>query len=123
MPPAGIRAAAVAGMLAGAAATLEAQAVSARFESWRPPVEAPWLATVPPLATHSARTHGHTMTGLLIGGLVGAVATGVFLGAFCSDPDTHCGVDEVARATAFIALPAAAVGALVGTLVRTRAGP
>jgi hypothetical protein len=60
------------------------------------------------------------MTGLLIGSVVGAAATGAFLAAFCSDPDTKCGADEVVRAVVIIAVPPALVGALIGSLVRTK---
>jgi hypothetical protein len=56
---------------------------------------------------------------LLVGGLIGAAATTVFLVAFCSDPDTACGADEVGRAVVIIAVPCAAAGALIGSLVRT----
>jgi hypothetical protein len=59
------------------------------------------------------------MTGLLIGGAVGAVATGVFLAAFCSDPDTQCGADEFGRAVLIIGVPPALLGALIGSLIRT----
>ena len=75
-----------------------------------------------PLRAESAvalATRHHTGTGLLIGGLVGAAATTLFLVAFCSDPDTACGADEVGRAAVVIALPLAAVGALIGSLART----
>jgi len=64
-------------------------------------------------------TRSHTGTGLLIGGLVGAAVTTVFLIGFCSDPDTSCQADEVGRAALVFAVPAAAVGALIGWLVRT----
>ena len=73
---------------------------------------------VPPSETQ-ATTRSHTKTGLLVGGLIGATATTVFLVGFCSDPDTACGADEVGRAVLFIAVPCAAVGALIGSLVRT----
>jgi len=43
----------------------------------------------------------------------------VFLIGFCSDPDTSCQADEVGRAALVFAVPAAAVGALIGALVRT----
>jgi hypothetical protein len=66
-----------------------------------------------------AATRSHTGTGLLIGGLVGAAATTVFLIGFCDDPDTQCGADEIGRAVLFIAVPCAAVGALIGSLIRT----
>jgi hypothetical protein len=57
-------------------------------------------------------------TGALVGLLVGSAATGVFLAAFCSDPDTLCEADEVWRAFALIALPATAVGTAIGLAVR-----
>jgi cation transporter-like permease len=55
----------------------------------------------------------------LIGGIIGAAATTVFLIGFCSDSDTKCELDEVGRAALFIAVPAAAVGALIGSLIHT----
>jgi hypothetical protein len=68
----------------------------------------------------NSETRSHTLTGLLIGGLVGAAATGLFLAAFCSDADTQCGADEVGRAVLIIAVPPAVVGAVVGSLIRTK---
>jgi hypothetical protein len=65
----------------------------------------------------------HAGTGLLIGGIVGAVATTVFLVGFCGDPDTACGADEVGRAVVLIAVPCAAVGTFIGWLVRTEGEP
>ena len=65
----------------------------------------------------SARSR--TGTGLLVGALVGVAATTAFLVPFCSDPDTSCGGDEVGRAAVLIAVPSAALGALIGSLVRT----
>jgi hypothetical protein len=65
----------------------------------------------------------HTGTGLLIGSLVGAAATTVFLVAFCGDPDTACGADEVGRAVLVIAVPCAAAGALIGSLIKTESEP
>jgi hypothetical protein len=56
-------------------------------------------------------------TGLLVGSIIGAAATTVFLIGFCSDADTECGADEVGRAVLFIGVPAAALGALVGSLI------
>jgi len=68
-------------------------------------------------------TRSHAGTGLLIGGIVGAVATTVFLVGFCGDPDTACGADEVGRAVVLIAVPCAAMGALIGWVVRTEREP
>ena len=65
----------------------------------------------------SARSR--TGTGLLIGALVGVAATTAFLVTFCSDPDTSCGADEIGRAAVLIAVPSAALGALIGSAVRT----
>ena len=71
------------------------------------------------LLERRAATRSHTGTGLLIGGIVGAGATTVFLIGFCGDPDTACGADEVGRAVLFIGLPITAAGALIGSLIRT----
>jgi hypothetical protein len=70
-------------------------------------------------SVESPRKHSHTWTGLLVGGLVGGAAAAVFLAAFCNDPDTECGADEVGRAVVIIAVPVAAAGALIGSLIRT----
>ena len=96
---------------------LHAQQVSAAFPAWTPSALAPLGFPVPPLG--EASTRSHTGTGLLIGGLVGVAATTVFLVAFCGDPDTACQGDEVARAVLVIAVPCAAAGAIIGSLIRT----
>jgi hypothetical protein len=110
-------------LLAGLAlpATLHAQVAAARFETWqgRLPQETSGMGRLRADSVVRAATRNHTGTGLLIGGLVGAAATTLFLVAFCVDPDTACGADEVGRAVVVIALPFAAVGALIGSLVRT----
>ena len=67
-----------------------------------------------------SESHAHTLTGLLIGGLVGAAATGIFLAASCSDADTQCDADEVGRAVLIIAVPPALAGALIGSLIKTK---
>jgi hypothetical protein len=64
-------------------------------------------------------TRSHTGTGLLVGGLIGVAATTVFLIGYCDDPDTRCEIDEVGRALLIIAVPAAALGALIGSLIRS----
>ena len=56
--------------------------------------------------------------GALIGLLAGGSAATVFLVLFCSDSDTKCGADEVARAALFIAGPPTLAGAAIGLLVR-----
>jgi hypothetical protein len=106
---------------------LEAQAVTARMPTWRPALQAEvsrgaWARRTGPLlpAESSSQTHSHTWTGLLIGSLVGAAATAVFLTAFCSGADTQCGADEVGRAVVIIAVPAAVAGALIGSVIRSR---
>jgi len=108
------------------AAGLQAQASAAPLPAWRARIpedgadlRRPVRQVVRFVATDSVRTRSHTWTGLLIGGLVGAAATTVFLIEFCGDPDTECGADEVGRAALVFALPAAAVGALVGSLIKT----
>lgn len=109
-------------LLLGTAQVLPGQVLAPHLAAWRP---APWAASTArvaavPLAVASSETHSHTLTGLLIGGLVGAAATGVFLAAFCSDADTQCGADEVGRAVVIIAVPPAVVGAVIGSLIRTK---
>jgi hypothetical protein len=108
-------------------AALEAQVAAVRFDSWQDPLPRDTGETgrfgvqsgTPKALAQGAATRGHAGTGLLVGGLVGAAATTLFLIAFCSDPDTACGADEVGRAAIVIALPFAAAGALIGSLVRT----
>jgi hypothetical protein len=95
-------------------AALPAQLASTPFPSWQGGTH---LSLIP--LRDSSATRSHTGTGLLIGALVGAAATTVFLVGFCSDPDTACGADEVGRAALVFLVPAAAVGALIGSLVRT----
>ena len=85
-----------------------------------PPTQTTIRAPLGPQMVVSSGRHSHTVTGLLIGSLVGAAATGTFLAAFCSDPDTRCGADEVARAVVIIAVPSAIVGAVIGSLVRPK---
>ena len=75
--------------------------------------------TVPVPIRHLSVSRSHTKTGLLIGGLVGSAATAALLILYCNDPDTRCRAGEVATASMVIVLPAAAVGALIGSLVRT----
>jgi len=106
---------------------LWAQTASGPLPRWRPD-----LATVDNLRHNesdsgplvpiqdSSPTRSHTWTGLLVGGLVGGVATAVFLSAFCGDPDTQCGADEVGRAVLIIGVPPAVVGAIIGSLIRTK---
>jgi hypothetical protein len=114
-------------LLLGSLDHLEAQAAPPPLPTWHPqlPNEArprSWASSAGPLlpVEPGSRTHSHTWTGLLIGGLVGGAATAVFLAGFCGDPDTQCGADEVGRAVVIIAVPAAAAGALIGSLIRTK---
>jgi hypothetical protein len=106
--------------------SLEAQAMAPPLPVWR--VEMPGehisqqrSSTFHPLFTgdSASHTHSHTFTGLLIGSAVGVAATTLFLVTFCGDPDTECGADEYGRAIVIIAVPAAAAGALIGSLIRT----
>lgn len=102
------------GLCLGNPARLNAQALSEPLPSWTLD-DSPGAWRLDSLSTRS-----HTGTGLLIGGLVGAAATAIFLAGFCSDPDTQCGADEVGRAVLIIAVPPALVGMLIGSLIRTR---
>jgi hypothetical protein len=113
-------------LILGSVTPLTAQTRAGSLPTWhsRLPAVVPRSLLAPgatPLAPADARSqgHSHTWTGLLIGSLVGVAATGVFLAAFCSDPDTRCGADEVGRAVVFIAVPAAVTGAVIGSLIRT----
>jgi hypothetical protein len=111
-------------LLIGSPAVLAGQALAPPLRSWHAELrtEAAFRprATDPvPWVKANSPSHSHTLTGLLIGGLVGVAATGVFLAAFCSDPDTQCGADEVGRALVIIAVPSAVVGAVIGSLIRT----
>ena len=109
-------------LLLGTAQILPGQALTPHLSPWRPAlVSEPAVHLAPlPRELTNGETHSHTMTGLLIGSLVGVAATGVFLAAFCSDPDTQCGADEVGRAVVIIAVPPALVGALIGSLIKTK---
>jgi hypothetical protein len=118
----------LAGLLCGGAGGLHAQAAPAPFPGWRPELPAPgadaprrWDRRAIPGGAVASRveTRSHTWTGLLVGGAVGAAATTVFLIGFCGDPDASCGADELGRAALIIGLPPAAVGALIGSLIRT----
>ncbi|HEX6747498.1 MAG TPA: hypothetical protein VF092_09445 [Longimicrobium sp.] len=111
-------------LLLGGAGSLRAQMAAPSSASWR--AEAPVLATQPLAApagafvADTAARRGHTKEGLLIGGIVGVAAAGLFLAGFCDDSDSPCQGDEYARALVYIALPPAVVGALIGTLIRTK---
>jgi hypothetical protein len=102
-------------------AELHAQAAAARFDTWqqRLPQETGVMGQLRAEPAGALATRDHTGTGLLIGGLVGAAATTLFLVAFCGDPDTACGMDEVGRAAIVITPPFAVAGALIGSLART----
>ena len=67
----------------------------------------------------SVGRRGHALTGAAVGLGAGAVATVLFLGAFCDAGDSPCQGDEVVRAATVFALPPTAVGALIGALVKT----
>ncbi len=107
--------------------SLEAQAMAPSLPVWSIELPAEHAAQPRPSSFHTlspgdtaSETHSHTFTGLLIGSAVGIAATTLFLVAFCGDPDTECGADEYGRAIVIIAVPAAAAGALIGSLIHTR---
>jgi hypothetical protein len=104
-------------LAATAAPSLVAQQVPAPLPTWRASFRVADTSR-PPLATIAAGRSRAT-TGLLIGAAIGAAATTVFLLGFCSDPDTTCQADEVARAALIIGVPFAAAGALIGALSRS----
>jgi hypothetical protein len=115
-------------LLAGPA-RLWAQVVPPPLPTWRAEIPSStdarnqrWASGTASLvpAANGVDTRSHARTGLLIGGLVGAAATAIFLVGFCDDPDTKCDADEVGRAVVLIALPTAAAGALIGALIRTK---
>ena len=90
---------------------LQAQRAQAPFPRWQEEQLRP-----APAARFESRTNAET--GLLVGGVVGLAATGLFLVAFCGG-DNSCGADEVGRAVLIIAVPFAMAGALIGSLSRT----
>jgi len=115
-------------LLLGSHPGAQAQAATAPLPAWRAEPSATdgvlswqraWDVAPALWPVDSPEKHSHTWTGLLVGGLVGGAATAVFLAAFCGDPDTSCGADEVGRAVVIIAVPVAAAGALIGSLIRT----
>ena len=115
-------------LLLASTESLAAQTLAPPLSRWRaapvvPPGRPVALGDVRlfPHAVAASPSHSHVTTGLLIGGIVGAVTTGMFLAAFCSDPDTRCGADEVGRAVVIIALPPTVLGAVIGSLIRTKA--
>jgi len=58
----------------------------------------------------------HVARGAIIGAIVGGAATGLFLAAFCSDPDTLCEADEFAKVGLIIGLPPVALGTAIGLI-------
>ncbi len=116
-------------LLLGPTPGLQAQAAARPLPTWRAELILPSItdqprATAAPLGLEgNSATRSHTLTGLLVGGIIGVAAATVFLIGFCDGPDTKCEIDEVGRAMVFIAVPIAAVGALIGTLIRTEDQP
>ncbi len=98
-------------LLLGGARAVQAQVAARPLPTWE--------ATLPRGAGIQDSTRSHTGTGLLVGGIVGVTAATVFLIGFCADPDTKCEMDEVGRALLFIAVPTAALGALIGSLIHS----
>jgi hypothetical protein len=93
--------------------------------SWQPVL--PSAGPVAPAAATriaiKSETRSHTLTGLIVGAVVGGLGTYVALNSLCSDADedTDCGGESSRlRAALIVAVPAAALGALVGTLIKTK---
>jgi hypothetical protein len=70
-------------------------------------------------AGDSAQSRTHPVTGLAIGAGVGLAAAAVLLSGFCSGGDDICSSGDKARLVFISVVPPAAVGALIGSLVRT----
>jgi hypothetical protein len=97
--------------------------------AWRPdalvmrPLERTTTMSIPMTALTrlevSQGRRSHWVRGGVIGLGLGFAASGLFLAAFCSDPDTSCHADTVGRVLALIALPPTAVGLGIGLAVRT----
>ena len=111
--------------LATTPGALHAQMAGRPFQSWtgKHPDGGPPGASASQRLSGRVGTRGSARSpageGLLIGGVVGAVVTTVFLLNFCAGSDTSCGADEVGRAVMVIAVPCAAIGALLGSTGKT----
>lgn len=111
------------------AVALHAQAAVPLPANWR--AEAPRLAPAErrgeavhlPVyrfaAGDSVRTRTHPVTGLAIGAGVGLAAAGVLLSGFCSGGDDLCSSSDKVQLLFVAVVPPAAVGALIGSLIRT----
>jgi hypothetical protein len=66
-----------------------------------------------------SRTKGHAGTGALVGGGIGAALGLAFGIAAATDDFLEAGADDVLLVTAFLAASGAALGTLIGLLVRT----
>ncbi|MGD8496407.1 MAG: hypothetical protein PVF05_09480, partial [Gemmatimonadales bacterium] len=65
------------------------------------------------------RTRRHTWLGLGVGAGIGAASTLFVLSGFCDTGDSPCSAGDIARDGLLITVPAALVGALIGTLVKS----
>lgn len=64
------------------------------------------------------RSRGKSWVPPVAGGVGGFLAsTGIFLAAFCSDPDTSCDAANVGTVALVIGVPTGAIGTLVGLLL------
>jgi hypothetical protein len=61
----------------------------------------------------------HWVRGGAIGLVTGLAASGLFLAAFCSDPDTSCHADTVGKVTAIFGLPPTMIGLGIGLAIRS----
>ena len=76
------------------------------------------LRNLSSLEVSTGRDH-KTWTGLAIGAGVGLLAGALLTSAFCSDPDSSCDTHEAAPAVLIVAVPFAALGGIVGSMVQT----
>jgi len=110
------------------AASLHAQATAPHAAAWR--ADPPRIAAVDGRAAtgghrtrftagDTARTKTHPVTGLAIGAGAGLAAAGLLLSGFCSGGDDICSSSDKGRLLFITVVPAAALGALIGSLIHT----
>lgn len=117
--------AAVAALVLVSGTHSHAQARAPAWAVWEPalPVEAPAGPVGAPAVALDGERKSHAVTGLLVGATVGALGTLIVLSSVCSDADedTDCGGSRTFPAKmVVVAIPFALLGAVVGSLIKTR---